>query len=92
MALAACGRTVHHLPTEEVLSFLYYRGHRASLILPELTFELLNMEIVLHPHCLRASRALLGDAIVKTEHRKTARREGKKTDFGPPPSPDLGGR
>ena len=92
MALAACGRTVHHLPTEEVQSFLHYRGHRASPITPEWSFELLTMEVVLHPHCLRASRSLLGGALVQTGHRQVARRDGKKTDFGPPPSPDLGGR
>jgi hypothetical protein len=88
MALPACGRTVHHLLLRWVQSYLQARDHRDSRLFPEWDFERLTMEVVLHSHCLRASRTLLGGALLG---RTTSLALGKQ-DFGTPFPPDLGRR
>jgi hypothetical protein len=87
MALIANKRTVHHIPLAYVQRFLFERGNVDVFVFPDWDFELLTMEVMLHPHCLRASRSLLGTALMDPQHRQKKRR-----DFGPSPPPDLGGR
>jgi hypothetical protein len=87
MALITNKRTVHHIPLAYVQRFLRERGNVDVFVFPDWDFELLTMEVVLHPHCLRASRSLLGTALMDPQHRQK-----KGRDFGPPPPPDLGGR
>jgi hypothetical protein len=82
MALAASGRSVHHIPLAYVQRYLHERCNVDVFSYPEWYFELLTMEVILHPHCLRASRSLLGSALVDPKHR-----EKKRRDFGPPPVP-----
>jgi hypothetical protein len=88
MALPACGRTVHHIPAWLVQAFLQARGHFVHRPFPDWEFELLTMELVLHTHCLRASRSLLGGALLGSTTSLDLRRQ----DFGTPPPTDLGGR
>jgi hypothetical protein len=54
---------------------------------PEWEFELLTQEIVIHRHCLRASKPLLGTPLYDARDARSS-----WEDFGPPPSPDLGRR
>jgi len=88
MALPARGRSVHHLPARLVQVSLKARGHFVHRPFPGWDFELLTMEVVLHTHCLRASRALLGGALLGS----TTSLDLSQQDFGTPPPPDLGGR
>ncbi len=88
MALPACGRPVHHIPLRWVQAFLQARDRFDPRPIPDWDFELLTMEIVLHQHCLRASRSLLGGSLLGST---TSLNEGTR-DFGTPPSTDLGGR
>jgi hypothetical protein len=87
MGLAANSRTVHHIQLAYVQRFLHERGNVDVFVFSNWDFELLTMEVVLHPHCLRASRSLLGGALIDHQHR-----EKKRRGFGPPPPPDLRGR
>ncbi len=87
MALAAYSRTVHHVPVVSVQSLIQARREREAPLLPVWDFELLTMEVVIYPYCLRESRSILGGALVYPKYR-----EKKRWDFGPPSSPDLGGR
>ncbi len=88
MALPACSRTVHHIPLRFTQAFLQARGQGDPRPFPGWEFELLTMEVVLHPHCLRSSRALLGGALLGST---TSLNLGQR-EFGTPPPPDLGGR
>ena len=88
MALPACGRTVHHLALRWVQPFLQARGHGDPHPNPEWDFELLTMEVVIHQHCLRSSRSLLGGALLGS----TTSLNENTQDFGTPPSTDLRGR
>ncbi len=88
MALPACGRTVHHIPAQFVQLSLQARGHFVHRRFPDWEFELLTMEVVLHTHCLRASRSLLGGALLGS----TTSLDQRRQDFGTPPPTDLGGR
>ncbi len=88
MALPARGRSVHHLPARLVQVSLKARGHFVHRPFPGWDFELLTMEVVLHTHCLRASRALLGGALLGS----TTSLDLSQQDFGTPPPTDLGGR
>jgi hypothetical protein len=88
MALPACGQTVHHLPLRWVQAFLQARGHGDPHPTPDWDFELLTVKVVLHQHCLRASRSLLGGALLGS----TSSLDLGTPDFGTPPSTDLRGR
>jgi hypothetical protein len=88
MALPVCGRTVHHIPARLVQASLQARGHFVHRPFPDWKFELLTMEVVLHTHCLRASRSLLGGALLGS----TTSLDLRQQDFGTPPPTDLGGR
>ncbi len=88
MTLPARSRSVHHIPGRLVPAFLQARGHYAHRPFPDWDFELLTMEVVLHPHCLRACRLLLGGALLGS----TTSLDLSQQDFGTPPSTDLRGR
>ena len=87
MALPACGRSVHHVPRSWVLPMLVLKSQRDLPPYPAWEFELLTQEVVIHRHCLRASKPLVGSPLYGT---KSVRSNGE--DFGPPPPPDLGRR
>jgi hypothetical protein len=88
MALPTCGRTVHHVPLRWVQAFFQARGHGDPRPIPDWDFKLLTVEVVLHQHCLRASRSLLGGALLGSTTSLNLGKQG----FGTPPSTDLGGR
>jgi hypothetical protein len=64
MALSANNRTVHHIPLACVQRYLRKRGNVDVFVFPNWDFELLTMEEVLHPNCLRASCSLLVGALI----------------------------
>jgi hypothetical protein len=88
MALPARDRSVHHIPGRLVPAFLQARGHYDHRPFSGWDFELLTMEVILHPHCLRASRRLLGGALLGS----TTSLDLSRQDFGTPPSIGLRGR
>ncbi len=63
MALSTCGRSVHHVPRSWVLSMLILKAQRVLPPCPEWEFELLIQEVVIHRHCLRASKPLVGTTL-----------------------------
>jgi hypothetical protein len=87
MALPACGRSVHHVPRSWVLPMLILKAQRDLPPYPQWEFELLTQEVVIHRHCLRASKPLVGTTLYDA-HDVCSSWE----DFGPPPPPDLGRR
>jgi hypothetical protein len=82
MALPACGRSVHHVPLRWVLPILLLRGQREVPLLPEWDCEIMSHEVVIHRHCLRASRHLLG-TMCYDDHDKPSQ---SQPDFGAPSS------
>ena len=82
MALPACGRSVHHVPLRWVLPILLLRGQREAPVLPEWECEILSHEVIIHRHCLRSSKHLLGTTCY--DDRDKAPRS--QPDFGAPSS------
>jgi hypothetical protein len=80
MALPACGWSVHHVPLRWVLPVLLRRGQREAPTLPEWKCEVLSQEVIIHRHCLRASKHLLC-----TTHYD-AKDQRSQPDFGTPSS------
>ena len=87
MALPACGRSVHHVPLSWVLPMILLKAQRDLPPYPEWEFELLTQEVVIHRHCLRASKPLVGAPIYDVRDVCSS-----WEDFGPPPPQDLGRR
>jgi hypothetical protein len=82
MALPACGRSVHHVPFRWVLPVLLRRGNREAPTVPEWECEVLSHEVIIHRHCLRASKHLLCTAVY--DDKDNASRS--QPDFGAPSS------
>jgi hypothetical protein len=78
MALPACGRSVHHVPLCLVRPLLRIRGQRNVPILADWEFEVLTQEVVIHRHCLRNSKLLVGTTLYDDK------------DLAPEPRPDFG--
>jgi hypothetical protein len=93
MALPACGRSVHHIPWSWVLPMLILKAQRDLPQCPEWEFELLTQEVVIHRHCLRASKPLIGTTLYDAKDILAPSWSegvvGTNPDFGPPPSSDL---
>jgi hypothetical protein len=96
MTLPAFGRSVHHVPPSWVLPMLILKAQRHLPPYPEWKFELLTQEVVIHRHCLRASKPLVGITLYDAKDVQiTSWSEGvvgTNPDFGPPPPSDLGRR
>ena len=82
MALPACGRSVHHVPLRWVLPILLLRGQREAPTRPDWDCEIMSHEVVIHRHCLRASKHLLG-TMCYDDRDKPSQAE---PDFGAPSS------
>jgi hypothetical protein len=82
MALPACGRSVHHVTLRRILPTLLRRGQRETLTLPEWEFEVLCHEFIIHRHCVRASKSLVGTAFYDDRDRAP----NSDPDFGSPSS------
>jgi hypothetical protein len=88
MGLPACGRVAQHVPQAWVRPLLLHRWPRELPPHPDWEFEILSMEVVLHSHCLRASRPLLDISLFRNDSLDSH----SSSDFGTSPPPDLGGR
>jgi hypothetical protein len=88
MALPACGRSVHHVPRNLVRPLLATRGQRDVPVFEDWEFEVLTQEVVIHRHCLRPSKPLVGTTLYDDKDLDPAPRP----DFGVPPPADLGRR
>ena len=89
MALPACGRSVHQVPRNLVLPLLNTRAQRDVPVFVDWEFEVLTQEVVIHRHCLRSSKPLVGTTLYD---EKDLVDTPPRSDFGVPPPADLGRR
>ena len=89
MALPACGRSVHQVPRNMVRPLLATRAQRDVPVFQDWEFEILTQEVVIHRHCLRSSKPLMGTTVYDDADSKPA---PPRQDFGVPPPADLGWR